>query len=259
MDLHIFQLTHQSDPNAAQEELRLCLSSVSTTGRAAPCYIALLIGATDNATMSEDGARLGKWPNDPDIRPSPAVESPASITGAFNAGSERSRAGRQSQSKSESKNFEFVLVTDNESRRQVRRHAMRQYMHQRRIDSITRLGVTRAPATDWIARPISNQPRPQPAGATTYDNQDDVFGKKKRNSPPTAEEHLTDVEGKTPPRQLLPKTEKVKRESTSPLLAPKLRYTQPQAVPDHGAGRDPFNSYPIPIKGADHELIQHCN
>jgi hypothetical protein len=211
--------------------------------------------------MSEEDkdAKLRKWPDDPDIRPLPAAESPASAKGASSDGSGQSKVGGQSQSPSESKNFEFVLVTDNESRRQVRRHAMRQYMHQRRIDSITRLGVTRAPAAGWTTRPISNQPHPQPAGASTYDEQDDVSSKTKRNSPPTAEEKFTEVEGKTPPRQLLPKTEKVKREPTSPLLVPKLRYIQPHGVPDHGTVRDPFSSYPVPIKGADHELIQHCN
>ncbi|RHZ73443.1 hypothetical protein CDV55_106158 [Aspergillus turcosus] len=52
----------------------------------------------------------------------------------------------------QSKDFEFVLVTDNESRRQVRRHAMRQYMRQRRLDSIARLETPRLPMGGWVSR-----------------------------------------------------------------------------------------------------------
>jgi hypothetical protein len=56
-----------------------------------------------------------------------------------------------SQPCSASQSFEFVLVNDEGSRRQVRRHAMRQYMRQRRLDGISRLGSSRTATTGWTS------------------------------------------------------------------------------------------------------------
>jgi hypothetical protein len=214
-------------------------------------------------------ARLTRWPDDPDMQPSPVISNPASEAPFARESSatrtsvptvSKPKTSQQSQPTSQSKSFEFVLVNDNEARRQVRRHAMRQYMQQRRLDSIARLGAACVPAAGWTVRPASDnsnlQATDEPAdNAHTAGSIDQGKG-----SPPTDEEQHSrgKGKGKGSSRRVLPKVQKVKREDTGICLIPKLPYTDPQAVPDHGAARDPFSSYPFTIPDVDHELIQHC-
>ncbi|KAL4778376.1 hypothetical protein BJX76DRAFT_343415 [Aspergillus varians] len=206
-------------------------------------------------------AGLRVQPDDPDTRPSPATESPVSATGVPTAPNP-SQTGQQlqPQSQSQSKSFEFVLVTDNESRRQVRRHAMRQYMQQRRLDSITRLGVTRVPAGGWTNRPtmVSDSSHQQPIEAWIHDAQNgNGVPAEKENISPSAVEDWSTRERNESSRRVVPKSQKVKREPTSLSPAPKLQYAELQTLPSQGTVRDPFSSYPIPVTGVDHELIQH--
>jgi hypothetical protein len=157
----------------------------------------------------------------------------------------------------QNKNFEFVLVTDNESRRQVRRHAMRQYMHQRRLDSIARLGTSRMPVGGWATRPPSN-PNASETSSRVEEVQEESTTNAKGESPIKTEDQYVPEHGRRPSRLLIPKLHKVKREEvTSPPIA-NLNPSDPRASPGEGGKRDPFSSYPISISQVDHELIQHC-
>ncbi|PYH97575.1 hypothetical protein BO71DRAFT_447811 [Aspergillus ellipticus CBS 707.79] len=157
-----------------------------------------------------------------------------------------------------SRNFEFVLVTDNESRRQVRRHAMRQYMHQRRLDSIARLGTARVPVGGWTTRSSSDSHTTE-----SFPNVEEVQDESPTKSGKGSSSSDEDRSGSEKPlgssRLLIPKLHKVKREDTSSLSVdkPKPKASDPQATPGEGAARDPFSCYPIPVSHADHELIQH--
>ena len=172
-------------------------------------------------------------------------------------GPPRSQPPRASPQPSQSKNFEFVLVTDNESRRQVRRHAMRQYMHQRRIDSIARLETSRLPVGGWTSRkPLDGFVSDAPS--TTVDIDDE-------NSPPSdtkssvrEQERRSAGKGKAPARIPIPKLHSVKRGDLSPPSKASPECPEPQIGPGGGGTQDPFGSYPIPVCYADHQLIQHC-
>ncbi|KAL4870659.1 hypothetical protein BDV12DRAFT_48066 [Aspergillus spectabilis] len=215
-------------------------------------------------------ARLMGWPDDPDMQPSPVIGNLASgapfaressATGTSAPTISKHKTSQQSQPTSRSKSFEFVLVNDNESRRQVRRHAMRQYMHQRRLDSIARLGAARVPAAGWTVRSATDSLNLQSTDGPADDAQNEGPIDQEKGSLPTDKEQHSrgngKGKGKGPSRRVLPKTQKVKCEDTGLALIPKLPHTDPQAVPDHGAARDPFSSYPFQITDVDHELIQH--
>jgi hypothetical protein len=161
----------------------------------------------------------------------------------------------------QSKDFEFVLVTDNESRRQVRRHAMRQYMRQRRLDSIARLETPRLPIGGWVSRQViseaSSSSSPHSLGEVPVK---DSSPEEEKSSP------IKDGEPCTPESgigRLIPSASRpseVKAEEPSSPSLPIVSYTlsDPRSSPGHGAVEDPFSSYPIPISHSDHELIQHC-
>lgn len=172
-------------------------------------------------------------------------------------GPSRNQPSRTNSQASQSKNFEFVLVTDNESRRQVRRHAMRQYMHQRRIDSIARLETSRLPVGGWTSRKPVDGFVSEPS-STTVDVCDE-------NSPPTdtkfpvrEQERHAAGKGKAPSRMPIPKLHGVKRGDTPPPTKAGPECPEPQLGLVGGGTQDPFGSYPIPVCYADHQLIQHC-
>lgn len=143
-------------------------------------------------------------------------------------------SGAQSSSgSSSSQSFEFVLVNDQGSRRQVRRHAMRQYMRQRRLDGIARLASSRAPVPGWLSSadsPVEVMVKDEP-------------------------EHVEDVHcepWKDHGTAIVPiRTRNNLSQSGS---------SSPVSLVSPGAGglRDPFNSYPMPISEQDHRLINHC-
>ncbi|KAL2784353.1 hypothetical protein BJX66DRAFT_89279 [Aspergillus keveii] len=167
--------------------------------------------------------------------------------------SEPSTTNQQSQSKS----FEFVLVTDTESRRQVRRHAMRQYMHQRRLDSIARLGAPRVPAAGWTSRPASDGSSLQAPGDQANNASNDMPVQQKQKSPPTDEEVPPKNKEQASANRASAKPQQVKREGSSLALVRKPQYSNPTATPEKGAMRDPFGTYPMAISDVDYQLIQH--
>ncbi|PLB33333.1 uncharacterized protein BDW47DRAFT_96110 [Aspergillus candidus] len=170
-------------------------------------------------------------------------------------GPSRSQPPRTSPQASQSKNFEFVLVTDNESRRQVRRHAMRQYMHQRRIDSIARLETSRLPVGGWTSRkPLDGFVSETPS--TTVDIDDGNFSPSDTKFSVEQRRHPAG-KGKVPSRMPIPKLHSAKRGDPSPPSKAGPECPKPQIGLGGGGTQDPFGSYPIPVCYADHQLIQH--
>ncbi|GMF74955.1 unnamed protein product [Aspergillus oryzae] len=182
---------------------------------------------------------------------------PASNHASNGAGpSKNNQSPRTGPQASQSRNFEFVLVTDNESRRQVRRHAMRQYMHQRRLDSIARLGASRIPVSGWTTRPPSDS-HVSDTSSRVEEVQEETYAKVKAESPTMTEDQNNTEHTRRPSRLLIPKLHKVKREEeTSPPIA-EYTTSDPRASPGEGGRRDPFSCYPISVNHVDHELIQH--
>lgn len=135
---------------------------------------------------------------------------------------------------------------------------MRQYMHQRRLDSIARLGTSRAPVGGWTTRSASD-PAVSGLHPRIKDAQGDSPTKSEGESPSTDEEQCTAQEGQeSSSRLLIPKSQIIKREEALSPLISSFQSSNPRASPGEGGVRDPFGSYPIPICHADHELIQHC-
>ncbi|THC96745.1 hypothetical protein EYZ11_003754 [Aspergillus tanneri] len=218
--------------------------------------------------MGEEGSKGAEPSIKPDIHSQELIDAgssgapPARRLASNHASDQRSPRSsppsRANQQASQSRKFEFVLVTDSESRRQVRRHAMRQYMHQRRLDSIARLGTSRIPVGGWATRQASDSATPG-TSSRIESVEDESPTKSERDSPSTDEEQPILQKGKSPSQSLVPKSHKVKREEeTSPLLS-SFNSSDPLVSPGEGGGRDPFSCYPISICHADHELIQHCN
>ncbi|OJK02574.1 hypothetical protein ASPACDRAFT_115669 [Aspergillus aculeatus ATCC 16872] len=196
-----------------------------------------------------------------DLGPSAARQVSSSHAADHTSTSSGDQQSNGSAHQAGSRNFEFVLVTDNESRRQVRRHAMRQYMHQRRLDSIARLGTARVPGGGWSTRSsLDFQPSASSSstGGVKDDAQEDLTVKsEKASSPSSDEDKKTPEMPKSSSRLLIPKLHKVKREDASLRPATKPRASNPLVSPGEGVVRDPFSCYPIATSQADHELIQH--
>ncbi|KAF7115224.1 hypothetical protein CNMCM5793_001651 [Aspergillus hiratsukae] len=160
----------------------------------------------------------------------------------------------------QSKDFEFVLVTDNESRRQVRRHAMRQYMRQRRLDSIARLETPRLPIGGWVSRQVlseasssSSPPSPGEVPVKHTPAEEEKLSPIKDGEPCTPESGI----GSLMPSAPTPSEVKAEVPSSPSLSIVSYTLSDPRFSPGHGAVEDPFSSYPIPISHSDHELIQH--
>ncbi|GKZ24579.1 hypothetical protein AbraIFM66951_011445 [Aspergillus brasiliensis] len=161
----------------------------------------------------------------------------------------RNRPGRPAQ-QSSSRNFEFVLVTDHESKRQVRRHAMRQYMHQRRLDSIARLGTARIPGGGWTPRSGSDSQVPDSSPSLAEEIQDEPAIKSEKGSPSSEEDHPPPEKAKGPSRLLIPKLHKVKREEgTSPsslmVQKPTPKTLDPLVTPGEGSFADSIANNPM--------------
>lgn len=174
--------------------------------------------------------------------PPPLHTSVSSTSTSTNDDSVASKGGSKAKSLSKSasdpstKSFEFVLVTDSESRRQVRRHAMRQYMRQRRLEGIARLETTKVQARGWNGGDLV-QETPDP---TDSDNDE-----------PVQQETSTPIKADLSEMQ---------RPPTIPTKSvARRRQSTPAPVTTLGAGHtDPFQSFPIQLKPADEPLIQHC-
>ncbi|KKK17871.1 hypothetical protein ARAM_005151 [Aspergillus rambellii] len=192
-------------------------------------------------------------------RPNAATESSRDATTRPLKAVQQGSSSLPAQSSYQSKSFEFVLVTDNESRRQVRRHAMRQYMHQRRLDSIARLGAPRVPVSGWTTRTTPGSPTPLNPSVEKLDNvADEVTVKLEKGSPPSDEDRYTGDTGGKLPYAVRPKSQKVKREEDAALpLVVKPKYSNPRVFPEQRVFGDPFSTYPVPTSEGDQELIQH--
>ncbi|OJJ44801.1 hypothetical protein ASPZODRAFT_134940 [Penicilliopsis zonata CBS 506.65] len=150
---------------------------------------------------------------------------------------------------SQGKNFEFVLVTDSGSRRQVRRHAMRQYMRKRRLDSIARLDSSRLYVGGWSTRQDAGSSSPFLA-LEVEDAQDEEHVAVQKSTFINPKQHLTGPHKLVSNRNVWDSTAPACLEPHS--KPPSLGYT-----PGDGVLFDPFDSFPIAIDSNDHQLIQH--
>ncbi|KAK2875358.1 hypothetical protein FQN49_001652 [Arthroderma sp. PD_2] len=157
------------------------------------------------------------------------------------------------------RNFEFVLVTDSESRRQVRRHAMRQYVHQRRLDGIARLESTRVQVTGWST------------GKTLSES----------SASPKVEELDNDEEPKQPCRARSQIQRRASQRAAAAAAGHRPGRSTGRASPASQSGSDtadwdhkaevaadpkaesplatyePFNCFPLALKEVDNKLIDH--
>lgn len=151
------------------------------------------------------------------------------------------------------KTFEFVFVTDSESRRQVRRHAMRQYMHRRRLDGIARLESTRVQVSGWT-RNRSTGEEPPSSRVEELDGNDGRFVENGSNLPSNNPSDAPfDAVAYNEPITVNTENDRKIMESafdefgtSDPKVVPSLSYL------------DPFNTYPVALNEADHRLIRHC-
>lgn len=166
--------------------------------------------------------------SEPNSQPAPSTATESAATSNNNGASD-------------SKTFEFVLVTDAESRRQVRRHAMRQYMRQRRQDSIARLEPSRVSTGSWSK---SGSPA-ESSRSTKLQELDDEDVEVKREASPSGNT-LAIAQGNG--------------SGGGPIVSTpeQFSFSNPMATPGSQAFYDPFNSYPITMNPADHNLIHHC-
>lgn len=165
--------------------------------------------------------------------------------GRPHAAGDASQPGRaaSSQQPSAQQNFEFVLVTDEGSRRQVRRHAMRQYMRQRRLEGIARLGSSRVSISGWAAREPVDASLDSPGLKVKAEEADDGH-----------EEERINTKGRTRGNAL----DHTVSGHQEDVLSNKSSASDHLPSPGPGGKRDPFDSYPISISQQDHKLINHC-
>ncbi|KAK9580321.1 hypothetical protein V6Z92_006914 [Aspergillus fumigatus] len=137
---------------------------------------------------------------------------------------------------------------------------MRQYMRQRRLDSIARLETPRLPIGGWVNRQVlseasSSSIPPSPVEIPVKDTSPE----EEKSSLVKDGEPCTPVSWTGPLMPLASKSSKVKTEEPSSPSFPNVSYTlsDPRSSPGHGAVEDPFSCYPIPVSHSDHELIQH--
>ncbi|OJD27993.1 hypothetical protein ACJ73_00599 [Blastomyces percursus] len=155
------------------------------------------------------------------------------------------------------KSFEFVLVTDSESRKQVRRHAMRQYMRQRRLDGIARLESSRAQVRSWNA---GNTPAsatllsPSSSRIESLDENEKTVDTK--NGPSDwSRDRVVPTELDTPK---LEDDENMTNDTDEHIYTclQEIHSSNLNVVPGSGC-LDPFSSYPLKLTRPDQNLIHH--
>ncbi|PGH02129.1 hypothetical protein GX51_04833 [Blastomyces parvus] len=170
-----------------------------------------------------------------------------------------SAAARSAPSKPQGgpKSFEFVLVTDTESRKQVRRHAMRQYMRQRRLDGIARLESSRAQVRSWNAGNTSASGTPISPASSRIEPLDE--GEKAvdiKNSPNDwCRDSVSLTERAIPKREDAEDMTNDTDEYMSTFLQ-EIHSSHLNVVPSSGR-MDPFNCYPLKLARTDQNLIHH--
>ncbi|PGH08259.1 hypothetical protein AJ79_06045 [Helicocarpus griseus UAMH5409] len=151
------------------------------------------------------------------------------------------------------KSFEFVLVTDAESRKQVRRHAMRQYMRKRRLDGIARLESTRAQVRGWSIAGASEPPSSSAPRIEELDDNGNARGIKCKTGGPSSRGSVDfkdlDILKIDDDDDLL------NNEEISAFLQ-EVCSADPKATPG-SASLDPFNTYPLVLNRTDQNLIHH--
>jgi hypothetical protein len=195
-----------------------------------------------HASKSRTSGPMTSETGDKNTNPNRASTLEPNTPSATSTSSTGTSAGNNNNGASDSKTFEFVLVTDAESRRQVRRHAMRQYMRQRRQDSIARLEPPRVSAGSWSASTSPAESSPRPSKLQEIEG-DDV--QVKREAALSGKYPVTDIGNAV-------------GAATTVSALGKFSFSDPMAVPGSPAIYDPFNSYPIAMNPADHSLIHHC-
>lgn len=164
------------------------------------------------------------------------------------------QSSSRSTPSSSGQNFEFVLVTDAESRRQVRRHAMRQYMRQRRADGIARLGSSRVPVPSWSSRTPDSQ---QNGSLSPEENHDDSEEEKYMAlSSPGREPTISNASEDPPSSASLVASHS--RHGSMLISRSPQQSLAPLVTPGPGPRTDPFNSFPLSLKDDDQKLINHC-
>ncbi|WEW55549.1 hypothetical protein PRK78_000980 [Emydomyces testavorans] len=154
-----------------------------------------------------------------------------------------------SKNKDGPRKFEFVLVTDAESRKQVRRYAMQQYVHQRRLDGIARLESNKAKIRGWPMTKRTSEAVLSPAIKDEPESGSDCkISSSSEPSPSPGDFGNFDslVLDAFPAGEEMGTCDRFRR---SPSL-------DPQAGPSSGTV-DPFNSYPLTLKKTDQDLIPH--
>ncbi|OJD15949.1 hypothetical protein AJ78_03854 [Emergomyces pasteurianus Ep9510] len=156
-----------------------------------------------------------------------------------------------------SKSFEFVLVTDTESRKQVRRHAMRQYMRQRRLEGIARLESSRAQVRSWGVGGSSATGTPHSSSSSRIEplDYDEKGVDTKSSSSDSSRDSVAPAELDTPKLENYEDMTDNTDEYMSAFLQ-EVYSSSPSAVPASGY-LDPFNSYPLKLTRTDQNLIHH--
>jgi hypothetical protein len=136
---------------------------------------------------------------------------------------------------------------------------MRQYMHQRRLDSIARLGPSRAPVGGWTTRSTSIS-----QGAGQSSKEEDVPDESREDDKGVVsvkrEDGDTQIAAKenVRPHLVISKPQPIKSEEVQSPPISETKSPAAQVYRGDGGSKDPFSSYPITISNADHQLIQHC-
>ncbi|KAI1928136.1 hypothetical protein LOZ66_005311 [Ophidiomyces ophidiicola] len=141
------------------------------------------------------------------------------------------------------RNFEFVLVTDSESRRQVRRYAMRQYVHQRRLDGIARLESNKARVRGWSIAGTSTE------GVSSAAEEEEPGNSPLSNSSSSSSSSVNSVDFGIP-GTAIPEPAGMYPDCYE------LPTSDPQAGPSSGA-MDPFQSLPLTLDKTEYGLIPH--
>lgn len=153
------------------------------------------------------------------------------------------------------RNFEFVLVTDSESRRQVRRHAMRQYVHQRRLDGIARLESTRVQVSGWSTG--SNKVQGEARSVSPKVEEVDDDSNEQKGPCRSRSQHIQRRASQRAAAVAATTGQKLTTNSVGGSSAARFPIVDPKAESPLTAF-EPFNSLPLVLKEADNKLIDHC-
>ncbi|KAL1957138.1 hypothetical protein VTO42DRAFT_6281 [Malbranchea cinnamomea] len=161
----------------------------------------------------------------------------------------RGCVSRSSQRSKDSKSFEFVLVTDSESRRQVRRYAMRQYVQQRRLDGIARLESTRVQLSGWVKGKSASEPKSSVKRQGHPDNGNHCVA-------PAVSNGLNQQQSTALPNASEPFDSNCRVPNSKLDLTLRVRAADLKGMSVNSAS-DPFDSYPVKLNQSDHSLIHH--